>query len=198
MWLLWEVSMENQAMRTSGVKTLGMWNPTSSNIITVDFSPGNLFPLHPCYQLSLSMAPLRVKKQQEWISSLSCQLFSNFTKQYEGVVFCFAHIICYSIPTAAREGGPGQYSVSIFGISLGAGAWAAGNVEDLMISSEDLLWAAKAAASRWQSGELDYQIKLLCHSLYHCYVSFLHQVLLQLIKLALYTFLFPILLFSKR
>lgn len=55
---------------------------------------------------------------------------------------------------AAREGGPGQWSVSIFGISLGAGAWAAGNLEDLMISSEDLLCAAKAAASRWQSGNL--------------------------------------------
>lgn len=57
-----------------------------------------------------------------------------------------------------------------------------------MISSEDLFWAAKAAASRWQSGELDYQIKLLCHSLYQCYGSFLHQVLLQFIKLVLHTF----------
>lgn len=56
------------------------------------------------------------------------------------------------IPTPASEGGPGQWSVSIFGISLGSGAWAAGNLENLMISSEDLLWAAKAAASRWESG----------------------------------------------
>lgn len=60
---------------------------------------------------------------------------------------------CHScIPTAASEGGPGQWSVSIFGISLGSGAWAAGNLENLMISSEDLLWAANAAASRWESG----------------------------------------------
>lgn len=56
------------------------------------------------------------------------------------------------IPTAASEGGPGQWSVSIFGISLGSGAWAAGNLENLMMSSEDLLWAAKAAASRRESG----------------------------------------------
>lgn len=59
---------------------------------------------------------------------------------------------CSCIPTAASEGGPGQWSVSIFGISLGSGAWAAGNLENLMISSEDLLWAAKAAASRRESG----------------------------------------------
>lgn len=64
----------------------------------------------------------------------------------------------FCIPTAASEGGPGQWSVSIFGISLGAGAWAAGNLEDLMISSEDLVCAAKAVASRWQSGELSYVI----------------------------------------
>lgn len=53
----------------------------------------------------------------------------------------------HTVPKAARDGGHGQYSVSIFGVSSARGAWAAGNLEDLMMSSADLLWAARAAES---------------------------------------------------
>lgn len=40
----------------------------------------------------------------------------------------------------AREGGHGQYSVSILEGSLGSGGWAAGNMEDLMMLSPAFLF----------------------------------------------------------
>lgn len=43
------------------------------------------------------------------------------------------------LPIVAREGGQGQYSVSIFEGWLGSGGWAAGNLEDSMMTS-CLLW----------------------------------------------------------
>jgi len=39
------------------------------------------------------------------------------------------------LPIVAREGGQGQYSVSIFEGWLGSGGWAAGNLEDSMMTS---------------------------------------------------------------
>lgn len=89
------------------------------------------------------------------LCDVSLHVFKQFTLRFPRHLSTWLNSVgC--IPTAASEGGPGQWSVSIFGISLGSGAWAAGNLENLMISSEALLWAAKAAASRWEPGMLSY------------------------------------------
>lgn len=49
----------------------------------------------------------------------------------------------------ARDGGQGQYSVSILDGWLGSGGWAAGNFEDkMMTSSLFLAWGAVAPSGR--------------------------------------------------
>lgn len=53
-----------------------------------------------------------------------------------------------TVPRAAWEIGKDQQSVSIFAGQSGPATYAEGNWADLMMSSADLLWAAKAAESR--------------------------------------------------
>lgn len=51
-----------------------------------------------------------------------------------------------TVPNTARE--EGQWSPSLHGLSSREGAWAAGKVADLMMSSADLLGRVMAAVSR--------------------------------------------------
>lgn len=51
-----------------------------------------------------------------------------------------------TVPNAARE--QGHWPPALRELSSREGAWAAGKVADLMMSSADLLWRATAAVSR--------------------------------------------------